>query len=147
MARLSILRHFVNVAFAAFLFLVSSVASGENLAIKHDLSNPEMRSHVFLRNMIGDTWYPKDLVVHGQEILLRLCKAIETVQPQTEDALLALSHSAGQEFDLLANEFERAGSEFETVAVETIVLDFDAIIRAYGLNTDVEKFMGPVSLW
>lgn len=76
---------------------------------------------------------------------MRLCKAIETEPPKTDDALLASTQSAGREFGRLGNEVARADSEFETVAVKTIVLNFDAIVRAYGFTIDLERSIEPVS--
>lgn len=104
-------------------------------------ANPHLQHYDFLSSMRHDAYFPAPLVEKGRQILIRLCQAIEAGQPQSLDALYALTHAATNEFNRLAEEFEAHDSQIETAARENIGEDFEAIAKAYGFDADVERLI------
>jgi hypothetical protein len=107
------------------------------------IANQKLSAYPFLEEMDQDDYFPKNLVEKGKLILLRLCEKIETEKPQSLDALYPLTHSATEQFNQLAAEFEQQDSEIETVAREIIAADFGAIAQAYGFEADTEELIAP----
>ncbi|GAA2107882.1 DUF5713 family protein [Kitasatospora saccharophila] len=108
------------------------------------ITNERLAEYEFLRPMRGDGYYPAHLVAAGGEILRALCERIEAEPPRGLDELYALTHAATEEFNLLAEEFEAAGSEIETVARDTIAVDFEHLAQAYGFpDADLEELVAP----
>ena len=106
------------------------------------ITNPQIKSHAFLECMVHDDYFPKHLVEQGKQILIRLCEQIEKQRPADEQALYALTHSATEEFNELAQAFEEADSEIETMARDCIGADFDFIAKSYGfISTDAEELI------
>lgn len=106
------------------------------------ITNPQIKNHAFLECMVQDDYFPKHLVEQGKQILIRLCEQIETQRPADEQALYALTHSATEEFNELAQAFEEADSEIETMARDCIGADFDFIAKSYGFTSaDAEELI------
>lgn len=106
------------------------------MAITHAI----MKDYEFLAGMYADTYYPRNLVDQGRDILMRLCEQIEAQAPADEDALYDLTQAAAEEFNALQEAFNEAGSDLETVARECIAEDFGAIMDAYGFeDADLEE--------
>jgi cytochrome c556 len=105
------------------------------------MKNPHILAHPFLHDMQQDAYFPAAQVKKGQDILRRLCEAIEQQAPATLEQLYALTHAATEEFNLLGEEFEENGSELETAARENIGADFEFIAKAYGFEADVEELI------
>lgn len=108
-----------------------------------NIVNDSLKHRHFLSQMQDDSYFPPALVAKGQQILARLCLAIESQAPDSLEKLYALAHAATDDFNLLAEEFEQNGSEIETAARENIGADFACIAKAYGFDADVEKMMAP----
>jgi len=140
----------IIVTLAAMSFL-SGCFEGEQTAVtrleQSNLSNSQMRAYPFLRIMSNDTYFPGFLVKKGQALLVDLCFQIEAGDPKTETELFKLTHATTKEFNALQGEFLLNDSEFETVAVEAIVLDYGAIASAYGFNPPLELLVGPSEFW
>lgn len=98
------------------------------------ITNQQVAEYAFLHGLYTDEYFPDPIVDKGKAILLRLCERIETEAPAGLPALYALTHAATEEFNLLEEEFEAAGSEIETVAREEIGEDFWFIASAYGFT-------------
>lgn len=108
------------------------------------VQNPQVASRTMLADMVSDSYYPVALVTKGQQILLRLAARIEDHSPRDLDALYALTHSATEEFNRLAQEFENADSEIETVARDAIAEDFGFLADVYGYaDADLEELIAP----
>jgi hypothetical protein len=106
------------------------------------ITNQQVSEHAFLRLLLADPYYPNHVVDRGRAILLRLCARIEAEQPSDLPALYALTQAATEEFNRLAEEFDAAGSEIETVAREEIAEDFWFVAKAYGFaDADVEELI------
>ncbi|MFI1290531.1 DUF5713 family protein [Streptomyces sp. NPDC020792] len=106
------------------------------------ITNQQAAGHAFLRQLYADPYFPDHVVDKGRAILLRLCERVEAEQPTDLAALYALTQAATEEFNLLEEEFEAAGSEIETVAREEIAEDFWFVASAYGFtDADVEKLI------
>lgn len=106
------------------------------------IANEQIKNHAFLKCMTGDESFPQHLVDKGKQILLRLGERIEKEKPADEAALYVLTHAATDEFNDLAEEFQRADSDIETTARECIAEDFEFIATAYGFpNADIEELI------
>lgn len=106
------------------------------------ITNQQVAAHAFLRPMYEDPYFPDHVVDHGRAILQRLCERIEAEQPSALEDLYTLTHAATEEFNLLQEEFEAAGSEIETVAREWIAEEFWFVASVYGFtNADVEELI------
>ncbi|MBV6696839.1 DUF5713 family protein [Kitasatospora aureofaciens] len=106
------------------------------------ITNERLAQHAFLHGMYRDGYYPDAVVDRGRDILLRLCERIEAERPSDLAALYALTAVATEEFNVLQEAFEAAGSEIETVARELIADDFAAIADAYGFSdADIEALI------
>ncbi|MQY08850.1 DUF5713 family protein [Actinomadura macrotermitis] len=106
------------------------------------LTNQQVAGHVFLEDMFGDDYYPDHVVAKGASILVRLCERIEAERPADLAALYALTQAATEEFNELDEEFCAAGSEIETVARDTIAVDFGFVASAYGFpDADLEELV------
>lgn len=108
------------------------------------LNNQTMANHPFLKDMYTDTYFPDDLVKKGENILVELCWQIEQEKPASLEELYKLTHAATDRFNLLQEEFWDRDSEIETVARDTIGMDFHAIALAYGFaDADIEELISP----
>lgn len=107
------------------------------------LRNEAMRTHVFLEVMDADDHYPQHLVEQCRDILLQLCFAIETEQPKEVRHLYPITHYFTIKINDLQEDFDRAGSELETVAREDLAAEFAFIANAYGFDADVEELIAP----
>jgi hypothetical protein len=108
------------------------------------VQNPQVASHTMLADMVSDAYYPAALVAKGQQILLRLAERIEDHSPRDLEALYRLTHAATEEFNRLAEEFEHADSEIETVARDAISEDFGFLADVYGYSeADLEELVAP----
>ncbi|WP_062206656.1 DUF5713 family protein [Streptomyces sp. NBRC 109706] len=106
------------------------------------ITNEQVAGHAFLQPLYADGYFPDHVVDRGRAILLRLCERIEAERPPDLTALYALTQAATEEFNLLAAEFEAAGSEIETVAREGIGEDFWFVASAYGFaDADAEELI------
>lgn len=100
------------------------------------ITDPKIRAHTFLADMIADTYFPRPLIAAGQQILVDLCAAIERERPGDAAGVLALTRAASERFNGLCDVYE----EIETAAREAIAGDFDFILRTYGYgDIDLEE--------
>ena len=53
------------------------------MTTRHPLNNPELANHTFLQDMYDDDYFPAELVQKGENILVELCRQIETVARDT----------------------------------------------------------------
>ena len=114
------------------------------MTTRHPLNNPELADHTFLQDMYDDDYFPPELVQKGENILVELCRQIETEQPENLDALYELTHAATERFNELAEEFDENDSEIETVARDTIATDMEYIAQSYGFaDADIEELVAP----
>ena len=88
--------------------------------------------------MYQDSYFPDHLVDKCKNILVNLCLQIEDHKPSTNEELFALTHSATDKINDLADDFESHDSEIETAAREALGADFDFIAKSYGFEVDVE---------
>src|SRR4051812_40357444 len=100
--------------------------------------NSAILNHTFLAEMFKDSYFPKELVEKGKQVLLELCARIEREQPKEAPAIYALTEQATERFNVLAVEFEAHDSEIETAARECIAEDFGFILKTYGFEVDLE---------
>lgn len=107
------------------------------------LTNPQLKDHKFLSDMYEDDYFPDFLVDKCKAVLVKLCQSIESTQPKTKEALLALTHAATEEINELEEEFLDNDSELETGAREALGADFDVIVKAYGFEIDIEEVIAP----
>ncbi|MFD8599950.1 DUF5713 family protein [Kitasatospora sp. NPDC059646] len=108
------------------------------------ITNERAAGHEFLRELAGDAYYPPHLVERGRAVLRALCERIEAERPAGLGELYALTHAATEEFNELAEDFEEADSEIETVARDAIGADFAFVAAAYGFaEADVEELIAP----
>ncbi|GAA1100987.1 MULTISPECIES: DUF5713 family protein [Kitasatospora] len=106
------------------------------------IANDRIARHHFLRALNADTYYPDAVVDRGRGILLRLCERIEAERPSGLAELYVLTQAATEEFNVLQEAFEEAGSEIETFAREEIAEDFAFVAAAYGFtDADVEELI------
>lgn len=107
------------------------------------IQNTKIATYTFLADMYADTYFPPHLVDQIQRILIALCGEIEKTKPKNLDALYVLTHAATEQINDLQEDFEKADSEIETVARETIGEDFDFIAKAYDYDADGEELISP----
>jgi Family of unknown function (DUF5713) len=106
------------------------------------LTNATMKNYKFLKEMYEDSYFPPNLVKKGEEILVELCLEIEKRTPQNLKELYKLTHAATDKFNELAEEFDEADSEIETVARDCIGEDFANIAKAYDFaDADMEHLI------
>ena len=103
------------------------------------ITNQAVRSHLFLKEMFDDTYFPDPLVEKGKQLLLRLCERIEAEKPVGAEAVYVLTHEATEGFTQLAEEFYEQDSEIETAAREAIAADVAFILASYALEVDLEE--------
>ena len=106
-----------------------------------ELKNEKTRNYKFLNEMYQDSYFPRDLVDKGKQILVDLCNQIEQRQIKNLEELYALSKEATEKFNDLEEEFIENESEMETAARECIAMDFAFIANAYGFKADVEELI------
>ena len=110
----------------------------------NNITNEKMKAYPFLKDMYSDEYFPNHLVDKGKSILIRLCVSIESEKPKSLDSLYKLTHTATEEFNALAEEFEENESEIETAARDAIGVDFENIAINYGFESaDVEELIAP----
>lgn len=106
------------------------------------IQNAEMKNYQFLRAMYADSYFPKNLVKKGEDILRELCQQIEEKKPASLDELYKLTHEATDRFNDLQDEFYEQDCEIETEAREAIGGDFKHIANSYGFsNADIEELI------
>ncbi len=102
----------------------------------------ELKDYQFLKKMLTDDYYPKQLVEEGVLILRNLCHEIEIKKPESIEELYMLTHEATNSFNDLAEKFEEKGSDFETMAREYVAHEFMLIARTYGYeDADIEELI------
>jgi hypothetical protein len=106
------------------------------------LANPTLAAHVFLEDMIRDSYFPRFLVEKGQRYLQGLCAQVEVTAPDRLQ-MLELCHAVTEAFNDLEEEFAANDSELETAAREAIARDFALILSVYGYEIDVEDAIAP----
>ncbi|MDO4878117.1 MAG: DUF5713 family protein [Neisseria sp.] len=112
--------------------------------MRHPLKNPDLAGYTFLKVMYDDDYFPPELVRKGEDILVELCRKIEADPPQDLDGLYLLTHEATERFNDLAEDFDEAESEIETVARDTIATDMKYIAEVYGFDhADIEELVAP----
>lgn len=107
------------------------------------IRDERLAAHEFLKDMVGDDYYPKPLVQKIVAILTRLCEQIEEQRPDDDAALFELTHAATEAINELQEEFWEADSDIETVAREAIAADFMRILDVYGYEVDIEDAIAP----
>jgi len=110
---------------------------------QNDLKNETLKHYSFLSDMYSDGYFPNFLVDKVKMVLLQFCKKIEKETPQNLDELYVLSHAATELINDLENEFHEADSEIETVARDTIGVDFEFIAKTYNFDADIEMLIAP----
>lgn len=105
------------------------------------LSNEKVKNYSFLECMYNDAYYPSFLIDKCKQVLLGLCKDIETTKPENLDTLYKLTHASTEQINALENEFNQNDSEIETVARECLAENFEHIARAYGFDADIEELI------
>ncbi|WP_332879383.1 DUF5713 family protein [Massilia sp. S19_KUP03_FR1] len=108
------------------------------------IQNPNLKEYDFLRGMYNDGYFPDFLVDKIKTILIALCEEIGQVNPQSEAALLTITHAATVQINALEGEFDENNSELETEAREVMGADFEYIVRTYGFaDVDIEDVIAP----
>ena len=107
------------------------------------LENDQLKKYNFLNCMYEDSYFPKFLVDKCKNILLNLCKTIETKKPINLEELYKITHASTIEINNLQEEFYKNDSEIETAARDCIGLDFEIIAKAYGFDPDIEELIAP----
>ncbi|KAB7687686.1 MULTISPECIES: DUF5713 family protein [Plesiomonas] len=105
------------------------------------IENHNLKNYSFLKGMYSDEYFPNHLVDKGKEILVRLCESIELNKPENLESLYDLTRLATEEFNVLSEEFDKNGSEIETIAREIIGDDFYNIAKNYGYDADAEELI------
>ena len=104
------------------------------------LQNATMSTYGFLADIKGDDYFPAGTWERGVAILVELCAALESSPPADDSGVYALTHSATESFNAMADD----GVDLETVARENIARDIGAILRAYGHgHLDIEEAIAP----
>ena len=103
------------------------------------LQNQVMRDRVILADMNTDDHFPKHLVDECKDIMVQVCRRIETEKPKDPDALYAITHEATERLNDLQATFEENGSEMETGAREALGQEFDVIAKTYGFEADPKR--------
>jgi hypothetical protein len=108
------------------------------------IKNEKISKYGFLKDMYEDGYFPNHLVDKIKEILIDVCKNIESKSPKTDEELFSITHKAVEQINELEEEFEENESELETAARESMGADFEFIVRAYGfLDVDIEDVIAP----
>lgn len=108
------------------------------------VQNTKIQEYQFLRGMYDDNYFPRFLVDKIKAILIILCEEIERNNPQNQDDLFILTHSATEKINALEEEFSENESELETAAREVMGADFEYIVKAYGFtDVDIEDVIAP----
>lgn len=107
------------------------------------ITNPKLQNYIFLKHLQNDQYFPDFFYPKGKQILVELCEQFETQQPQTAEAVYALTHAATIRFNDLEEELNEHGSEIETIAREAICEDIYIIARDYGFELDYEELVAP----
>ena len=106
------------------------------------ITNEKMKAYNFLKGMYEDGYFPDFLVDKGRDILVNLCREIESKKPASLEQLYPITHDYTDKLNDLAEEFYEHESEIETVAREYIAEDFEVIAAAYGFeDADVEELI------
>lgn len=106
-----------------------------------DIMNEELKKYSFLSDMYNDSYFPDFLVDKGKLILVELCIEIEKENPKSLPELYKLTHAATDRFNDLEEEFDENESELETVARETIAVDFEFIAKSFKFDADIEELI------
>jgi len=112
-------------------------------ASRNGITNETMLAHAFVAPMRADSFYPPRLVQQIENTLLDLCREIETSKPASLTELYQVTRHATERINEMTSLFSALGSDFETVAAETIALDFQFIAQSYGYHdADIEQLVG-----
>ena len=106
------------------------------------LQNEKIINYDFLTDMYIDDYFPNHLVDKIKQILLNLSEKIEQQKPEDLEQLYMLTQESTEQINDLQSEFDEAHSEIETVARDTISVDFEFIAHAYGFeDADAETLV------
>ena len=106
------------------------------------MQNKKIKNYEFLKEMYIDGYFPDFLVDKGRDILIDVCNRIENEKIETIEALYVITHQATEKFNDLNEEFDKNGSEIETVARDSIGEGFQYIAEAYGfVDADSEELI------
>ena len=108
---------------------------------QNELSNVQLKNYSFLDCMYKDSYFPKFLVDKCRVVLLKLCRKIETEEPENLTELYFLTQKATIEINDLQDEFYENNSEIETGARECLGANFNFISKAYGFDADIEELI------
>lgn len=103
------------------------------------LTDQEIDGLCLLEDMYQDAYFPDVLVDRVKEILVSVCRQIETSLPADTTALYTITHAATEKINDLQDAFDEAGSEIETVARDSIAVSFGKVASAYGFEADLEE--------
>lgn len=107
-----------------------------------ELTNAKVKDYNFLDCMYEDSYFPKFLVDKCKNILLELCREIETKKPIHLEELYKLTQSSTDELNSLQEEFFENNSEIETGARECLAMNFEFVAQAYGYEAaDIEEMI------
>lgn len=101
---------------------------------QEELTNEKTKNYSFLEEMYQDSYFPKNCVDMGKDILVDLCAQIEESTPANLEELYQLTHTATEKFNDLVEVFDDHDSEIETVARDCIGTDFSFIAASYGFT-------------
>lgn len=107
------------------------------------IAHPKLKDHVFLKHLQNDQYFPSFFYPKAKQILVELCEQFEAQQPQTAEAVYALTHATTIRFNELEEELNEHDSEIETIAREAICEDIYIIARDYGFDLDYEELVAP----
>ena len=106
------------------------------------ISNKKIAEHKWLKDMRQDEYFPNFLIDKLEAIMLEVCYKIEDKEPNDLSALYKLTNEAVEVINDLQQDFADNDSEIETVARDSIGMDFYFIAQSYGFdNADVEDLI------
>lgn len=105
--------------------------------------HPKLKNHRWLADMYDDGYFPDHLVDKVRDVMVAMAEQIEAAQPKTEAEVYAITHPATEAINDLEDDFFEAGSEIETVARDSIAVNFRAVLSAYGVPFDLEDAIAP----
>ncbi|MEZ4722830.1 MAG: DUF5713 family protein [Flavobacteriales bacterium] len=138
------MRILLSIVAIVLLASCSRNSSAQNIDVsKTDVENEFIRKHDFLLAMYSDSYFPSHLVKKAESTLLKLCYRIESQNIKSLEDFYFLTHQTTKEFNELQNVFIENGSELETVARESIAMEFTFIAESYGFDADLEYMIAP----
>ncbi|RRD91255.1 DUF5713 family protein [Conchiformibius steedae] len=108
------------------------------------IQNPDIRLDDWLAEMYEDDYFPDFLVDKCKAVFVNVCKRIESEQPDSLDALYAITHAATEQINDLQDEFDENDSEIETAARDCLGMTMYYVAQAYGFDdADCEELIAP----